>query len=189
MAEGLPRPIWLTCWRLQAFVGGQRICEISWFNLKENAMVALQMPVRVLAAGMLMSLASCDKQETDTGGTGKLPSADSIKSATQSAQQSANELLAGAKKQLNQGLANSQEMYDKLKTEAAQFDDEKLKGIMANLQAKLDSAKSEIARLKDANEATIKSIQNDVNAALAEVKKLYDEALARIAELRANGPK
>jgi predicted nucleic acid-binding Zn-ribbon protein len=138
----------------------------------------------VAGAALSMLIAACDTSDSDSAGGAKLPSSDSIKSATESAQQSASALISSAQQQLSNSLANSQEMYEKLKSEAAQFNDEKLKSIMAALQGKLDTARANIAKLKDANQVTMEAIQNDVNAALAEVKTLYDQALARIAELR-----
>ena len=132
-------------------------------------------------ASLSLIIWGCDKSDS---GSVKLPTGDEIKAAADSAQQSASTLVIDAQQQLNQGVSNSQQMYEKLKAEAAQFNDEKLKSLMSTLQGKLETAKAEVAKLKGANESTIKSIQSDVNAALAEVKSLYDQALARIAELR-----
>lgn len=132
---------------------------------------------------VMMMITGCEKSDSGDGSV-KLPTGDDIKAATDSAQKSAGDLVASAQQQLNQSHSNAQRMYDNLKTEASQFNDEKLKSIMTSLQGKLDAARADIAKLKDANSETLSGIQKDVNAALAEVKTLYDQALARISELK-----
>jgi hypothetical protein len=145
--------------------------------------MCVQRMLACVAGASLIALASCEKDDSNNGAV-RLPTSQEIKSAAESAGQSASELLTSARNQLNERLANSQQMYDKLNAEAAQFNDDTLKGIMASLQTKLDEAKANIAKLNDDNQATITKVKSDVMAALDEVKRLYDDALARIAELR-----
>ena len=88
---------------------------------------------------------------------------------------------------MSKSLSASQAQFDKLKADASKIADQKLNDLVSALQTKLDSIKGSLAKLKDSDQGTMKTIQSEVNAALAEVKKLYDQAVARLAEVKTSG--
>ncbi len=140
-------------------------------------------------AGLTFALAACDKSESGGGSGGaKLPGADQMKAAAGNAQKMASDAASSMQSAFTQTVSGLQTQYEKIKAEAAKFTDPKLNEMTASIQSKLSNVQASIAKMKDANQDALKSIQTEVAAALDQIKSLCDQAMSRLAELKAKPP-
>ena len=140
--------------------------------------------VSLLAAG-----AGCAKQESGTvpavtGDKGKTAvpgtlGSDLGKAAGQAAAQAREQIASGFSTQLQQ----QQQQAQALRTDAKQYADQQLDGLLKNLEEKLAAASDKLNQIRNAEEGSAKSLQAEIQKLLGEAGDLYKQAKDRLAQL------
>lgn len=139
-----------------------------------------------------LSLGACSNSAEDSQGSGsssatsgfKVPTGDDLKSVASSLEQSARELVQKLQNEFTQQLEQHQPQIEQLKSSAKQFSDEQLDALIAKIDAQLAIARNKLNEIKNAEGGTVQAMRSEFDAAMAEVKKLYQQAMSRLTELQ-----
>jgi peptidoglycan hydrolase CwlO-like protein len=138
----------------------------------------LMRPVWALGVSLLVMTAGCGQSEEPVT-TGALPS-DYDAPAGGSADQSAA-LAQSYTNQIDQYVSQVESLASKAKS----VGDEKLDGLIDSINDELAKAQKKVDELKSAKESAVAKIEEDLDAITGEIGELYQQAMARLAEVQA----
>ena len=105
-------------------------------------------------------------------------------SAAQAAKEKAREALAAFKTEYAEQLETHQSKVDALKATAKALSDDKLTGLLGSLDGKLAAARTKLGDMTSADEGAAEAMKKEIKDLMAEIPKLYEQAMARFNELK-----
>ncbi len=103
------------------------------------------------------------------------------------ATEKAKEVFEQFKAEYASQVDKEQGKVDALKATAQALTDDKLAGLFGSLDDKLASARAKLADLSGAEEGPAAALQTEIKSLLTEIPAIYDQAMARIAQLNEAG--
>lgn len=142
--------------------------------------------ILILAAAALLAAgpAACSKQEeaappSASSGGGVMPT--DVGSKIGSA---AGQAVSALADNYADEIKQQQSQVDALKTSAQTYADDKINGLITSIQSKLEAAQGKLNEIKTADQGSAQALGQEIQTLLGEAKKLYDQATARLAELK-----
>jgi hypothetical protein len=149
----------------------------------------------ILITGLCAALlTACGKQEeAESTATPPGPQAgpamgeeaeSALGAAAEAAKEKAQEALAAFKREYAAQLETQQSKVDALKATAQALSDDKLSGLLGSLDEKLAAARTKIGDITSADEGAAEAMKKEITDLMAEIPKLYEQAMARFNELK-----
>jgi hypothetical protein len=136
------------------------------------------------AALLLVPLAGCGQQEdaappaaTKEGGVMTTDIGSKIGGAI-------SDTIGSAADEYAKQIEQQQSQVETLKKSAATLADDKLNELISGIESKLDAALDKLQEIKTSDAGTAKALGQEVQGLMGEAKKLYDQAMTRLGELR-----
>lgn len=103
------------------------------------------------------------------------------------AKEKAQEALAAFKTEYAEQLETNQSKVDALKAAAGALSDDTLSGLIGSLDEKLAAARTKLSNITSAEEGAAEAMKKEIKDLMAEIPKLYEQAMARVKELKGGG--
>jgi hypothetical protein len=137
------------------------------------------------AALLLIPLTGCGQQdETGSPAAGKDSGVMPTDLGSQLGQ-AVNETASALAKNYAAELEQQESQVKSLKTSAQTLADDKLNELLSALDAKLAAARNKLGDIQKADQGSAAALGNELKTLLGEAQKLYQQALDRIAQLKA----
>ena len=112
---------------------------------------------------------------------------DTADDVTDAAADLAGDAMADMRKQYAAQLEDEQSKVSALKSTAQTFADDKLNGLLGNLDGQLLAAREKLNALANADEGSSVALLDELKTIMGKVGAYYEQATARLSELQAGG--